>query len=292
MNSANPRLKTVNVQVSWIDRTGSNIGGTPCSDLTANQCVMLNATIARVMPELEGTVALAAYVDSTGAPTRLPTPSNRNLTIPYLAVNFGNGTSAWMPPQALGGNVVWLFDNATALITACTTTASSNSALTIANSSNNCSGKFQLLSGYVAFGAANFATLSAAQQVAEALNPTGTALASSVTLTQTFPSSSTVGCLVAAPQAGIASTAYYCAVPVSSSSTPALSWSGSTAVGGLTGAPTVCRYTTTASPVSNSQHPLAYATVNTPLAQQNFLVLPTASACPGVIAGAITTVSP
>ena len=81
-------------------------------------------------------------------------------------------------------------------------------------------------------------------------------------------------------------------MPVSAVSVPARAWSGSSQVGGLAGAPVVCRYTGIAAPIPNALHPLAYALVNVPLAQQNFLVLPNGSACPGPLSATLTTVSP
>ena len=277
-DSVAPRLKSLRVTVGWLDRTG------------ALQGVELNTATTRIMPEFAATVALASNIDVNGMPTR--GPQGRNVTIPATAVDFGNGTSGFIPPQAPGGNVVWLMNNSTALISACTLV---NAALPLTLANVNvagCTGTLQLLSGFVAFGAANFAALNPAQQLAEALSPSGVVQASTVSLTQTFPAAGAVACNSAAPLAGVSTVAYFCAVPVQSNSVPPLAWSGSSQVGGLAGAPVVCRYTGIAAPVPNALHPLNYSLVSGPLVQQNFLVLPLGSACPGPLSATLTTATP
>jgi hypothetical protein len=271
MNLANPRLKTVNVQVSWIDRTGANIGGTPCTDSTANQCVILNATMARVMPELEGTVALAAYVDANGLPTRPPTPANRNLSIPFQAVDLGNGTSSFTPPGTSG--IAWIFDNTTGVIT-------------ITGDTLCGSGNCYLLSGYV-----QFATGTVPDGRSE--SPSSAALALSVRVNQTTSASGgflrTVNCYT-----GLSSNyvSYYCAIPAAATSP--FVWFGRSELYGLllssaladTTASNfkVCRYTPERGVVNgvdkgdfpstgNVGHPLDYAAAKAALINQNFLVI-------------------
>ncbi len=272
-----PRLKTLRVTVSWADRT------------SANQSVELNTAIARIMPELGGTLALAANVGADGVPTR--GAYGRNPAIPTPAVNFGNGTSGYIPPGRVGADqTAWLFSNVTGVITFCITglldnTALANYAATHPAAPNPlvCNGSpGLLLSGYVAFASDG--------TVAHALIPDGAAVATGVAVDVTFPAASTVDCYSQAPQG--AYVAYFCAIPISAASNPPSVWSGSGRLLALPGAPQVCRYTTTLVPVPNSQHPLAYANVATALSQQNFLVIPAGDLCPGVLAGNSTAVSP
>jgi type II secretory pathway pseudopilin PulG len=278
-DSDDPRLKTLRVTVSWADRT------------SANQSVELNTAIARLMPELGGTLALAANVGANGVPTRIPMPSGRNLNIPVQAVDFGNGTSGYIPPGRPGGDqTAWLFSNVTGVITFCTTGLLDNTALANYAATHPaapdpfvCNGSpGLLLSGYVAFASDG--------TVAHALIPDGAAVATGVAVDVTFPAASTVNCYSQAPQG--AYVAYFCAIPISAASNPPSVWSGSSRLLALPGAPQVCRYTTTVVPVRNSEHPLAYANVATALSQQNFLVIPAGDLCPGVLAGNSTAVSP
>jgi type IV pilus modification protein PilV len=109
-NSANTE-KWVNVMVDWTDRTG-----TP-------QRVQLFSVISKYDPQDLG--ALSAYVPgSVGSQLR---PKNRNINVPYPAVNLascpgGTGAcSAFTPPP---GNVIYVFDNNSGNITgSCTPVA-------------------------------------------------------------------------------------------------------------------------------------------------------------------------
>ena len=166
-DSTDPRLKTLQVSVGWLDRAG------------ATQSVVLNTSIARIMPELSGTLALAADVDANGVPTR--GAHGRNPAIPYPAVNFGNGTSGYIPPgRADGDATAFRFDNLTALITLCTTAVASNALLT-ASSQLTCTSATCL----AALRNGRFRRRPARLQ--RQLNPSGTAQSVQVGLIQTFP---------------------------------------------------------------------------------------------------------
>jgi len=281
-DSDEPRLKTLRVQVSWADRTG------------APQIVELNTSITRIMPELAATVALPSNIDVNGMPTG---GLGRNASIPSPAVDIRNGTSGYIPPGRVGGDqTAWVFNNLTGVVQLCTSVVASNAALAAAVAAAIAAGqdpanlnlfvcagsKALLVSGYVAFGTAG--------TVAQALNPGGALQAVTVSINQTFPAAAVVSCYTDAPQGS--AVPYVCAVPVTAVSVPANAWSGSGQVNGLAGAPTVCRYTGIAAPVPNWLHPLPYSLVSGPLVQQNFLVLPNGSLCPGPLAANLTTASP
>ncbi len=279
-DSDDPRLKTLRVTVSWADRTAA--ANAP------NQSVELNTAIARIMPELGGTLALAANVGADGTPQRGGLARNPN--IPTPAVNFGDGTSGYIPPGRPGGDqTAWLFSNVTGIITFCTTvlldnTSLANYAATHPGAPNPfvCNGSpGLLLSGDIAFASDG--------TVAHALIPDAVAVAASVAVNVTFPAVSVVNCYSQAPQG--AYVAYFCAIPISAASNPPSVWTGASGVLALPGAPQVCRYTTTAMPVPNSQHPQTYTNVATALSQQNFLVIPAGDLCPGLLAGNSTAVS-
>jgi Tfp pilus assembly protein PilV len=258
-------LKHVTVKVEWFDRRS----------LSVAQSVELSTAVHGVAPELAATLSLPANGGPTsGAGGRLP-------TIPWAAVPLGNGTSGFVPPQAAGGNVVWVINNLTGLFTVCTIR---NLALplTPSNISGCSSFRYQFVSGYV-----NFANNgSGAATAADALSPSGTAFAVQVQLVQTAPAALAVGpvCFTESPVLGLRSLAYFCAVPVSDTrSLPP--WSGYSYVTGV-GLPVApapgdfatCRYTTVRQnfptpPLANVQHPRAYLNVDEPLAGQNFLVV-------------------
>jgi Tfp pilus assembly protein PilV len=270
-----PRMKTLRVTVNWADRTAASG--------TTNQSVELNTAIARIMPELGGTLALAGGVTASGLPTR--GPNGRNASIPLDAVNFGSGTSGYIPPnRPVGDQTAWLFNNATGLITVCTTVIATNAALNSPTQLSCGSGTAWLLAGTVNFGAAG--------TVAEAISPSGTAQTVQVGLTQTFPSAvSAPACYTTAVQTGVSFVRYFCAVAVSSSSSPASSWSGYSYVSGASilnpgaslpvasGTLMTCRYTLTRSDavvpaITNAQHPRAYLNAAASLVAQNFLLVP------------------
>ncbi|MDE2565896.1 MAG: hypothetical protein KGL50_08905 [Burkholderiales bacterium] len=271
-DSTDPRMKALQVTVSWTDRTGGA------------QSVVLRTTLARLAPEVAGSVALAADVGADGVPTRWG--RGRNPNIPRPAVNFGDGSSGYIPPgRPAGDTTAFRFDNLSAMITLCSTAVASNELLSTSSQLVCTAGKAWPLAGVV-----NFASAGTA---AQAVAPSGAAQVVAVALTQTFPGTG-VGapaCYTTPPTTGGASSlAYLCAVPVATRSLPGLAWSGFSYVAGarITGAAggySVCRYT--AGPpavtsrgdlvvpaIANFQHPRAYRLVAGPLSSQNFLVVP------------------
>jgi type II secretory pathway pseudopilin PulG len=289
-----PPFKTLVVDVSWIDR--SNV----------SQTVRLSTAIAAVPPELAGTLSVRA----NGVPTQQP--GGRNPSIPLAAKDLGDGTSGLRPPQDPGDGVVWVFDNTTGLITTCSTTAASTSALALGNINACTDGRSQLLSGFVRFALPNDPgpppTSAPIQPVAaDAELPSSTAQLVGVQVLQTAPSEGTVECF---EELSPLSVSYFCAVPVASGTDPP-TWSGRSLVGGLSLATSltdatesryrVCRYTpvrdchpavasfvwgapgttlacTGSDPTPkrrflNVDHPLDYANASAPLSNQNFLVI-------------------
>jgi type IV pilus modification protein PilV len=90
------RFRWINVIVSWADRAGQS------------QQIQLASAISDGDPSDIGLLGVTRRVSSTLR------PKNRNINIPYPAVNLAGGqTSAFMPPP---GNTVFTFDNVTGLV--------------------------------------------------------------------------------------------------------------------------------------------------------------------------------
>jgi type IV pilus modification protein PilV len=90
------RFRWINVIVAWADRTGQP------------HQVQLASAISDGDPSDIGLLGVTRRVSSTLR------PKNRNINIPYPAVNLAGGqTSAFMPPP---GNTVFTFDNVTGLV--------------------------------------------------------------------------------------------------------------------------------------------------------------------------------
>jgi hypothetical protein len=262
-----PSLKTLRVDVGWTDRNG------------VPQNVRLSTAIHGVAPELGGTLS----VRPNGFPTSKA--GGRHAAIPWNAVPLGDGTSGFIPPQPTGGTVAWLFNNATGLIQICTLLDPTLSVTRL--NFGNCSGRAQLLTGFV-----NFASNANTQATAtNAMSPTGTPFLVQVKVQRTSPSALTVdasnGCFMGlAAVDGPSVVEYFCAIAVDPDLTQPALWSGYAIVTSpdlpivpVVGGFSTCRYThpnARANPpgvVSNVQHPRAYTDVNGPLAGQNFLVV-------------------
>lgn len=282
-NPAEPRRKTVVVDVEWQDRNGDM------------QTVRLSTTIAAIPPELAGTLSLP----DAGTPTRMPRA--RHPAVPVVAKDLGDGKSAFKPPGAPGGLVAWVFDNLTGMIVGvCTNVTTAQDALS-AGDVSSCSGNAL---GYPLSGFVRFATGSTQPTAADAENPAGSGLALNVELVElagTGDPAPTFACYAGAPQTAIGAgdfVRYFCAVffPVG---TQAPVWSGISQLvpGGATpwviaedavdvaiDRYKVCRYTPAASDavsVPNRLHPRRYVDVGEqvdgviapPLTNQNFLVI-------------------
>lgn len=279
---ANPLRKSLVVDVTWPDRTGTT------------QSVRLSTLIAGVPP------AVGAGLGFPGAAD--PRHRGRHAAIPPTAVDQGNGTSRFDPPTGGGQPPVrWVFDNITGYIT-----KGCNLPLI---PPADCSGAFnaRLLAGYVAFATAGIQPSSP-----EAETPPSAAQAVGVQVLQTAPSAGAVTCYT---QQEPLFVAYFCAVPVDA--VAGNRWSGraevvTTAVLAASAPPAsspldvaatrqrVCRYTpvrgchpavgdtiwgsngATAScsaasapsrPMTNVEHPLNYLDLTESLINQNFLVI-------------------
>ncbi|MDE2437056.1 MAG: prepilin-type N-terminal cleavage/methylation domain-containing protein [Sphingomonadales bacterium] len=271
-NSVAPRMKMLQVVVSWLDRANNA------------QTATLSTTITRVTPDIAGTLGISADVGTDGVPTK--GPFGRNASIPTPAVSFGDGTSGYIPPNRPNGdNTAWLIKDTTGLVTICTTNLADNSLLNAANQLSCAGGaKAWLISGTV-----DFATNAAIATATDAIHPKGLPQAVQVGFQQTFPAPAAV-CYTTAPELNVAVpppyVSYVCAVVVSPASNPSMAWSGYSYVtgGNLTeaaGGHRVCRYTSLAANdtvqsghITNALHPNAYWHAGSGLAGQNFLVVP------------------
>ncbi len=251
--SDSPPMKTLKVTVTWQDR----------ADTT--QEVVLNTTIARVAPEVSGSLS----VPGNGAPARQP--MGRHIAIPPGAIERPDGTSIFTPPQTNPGNVVsYVFNNISGLITQ------------ICNNNRCTSSKAQLVSGFLRF--ALPPQLTGQPSAVDALNPRSnwTQLAALPQLAVAYTTSSAgsgnescfIGITSIDPNAPLE---YFCVLPLYETlNDPAPTWSGRAAFGPSPGliADTatessasklrVCRY-------FDLQGTGNYAAINGPLSLQNYL---------------------
>ena len=299
-NAAQNR-KTVQVLVTWTDRTGTQ------------QEVRFSTEIHRSPPEL----AAALIIPGSGTVTQRP--GGRHPTIPRQAVLNPNGTSSFSPPG--GGSTVWIFDNSTGVIKQNCTTVGPTTTCTYA----------RFVSGYV-----SFATGSSQPTSADSESPSGNALPAFTTTPPTaglairltvpaMPPSPPLCFHEQLPGSPLPTKtiAYYCAVFVETSSLAVSDWTKQSSgiwsgqsmlidpwptptttpptqptmpaapTFGDTGAPPpayqVCRYTsqlnnnavgTGTPPLTNDDHPSLYAGVDHNLVNQNFLVIRAPFGCP------------
>ena len=260
-----PPMKIVQVAVAWTDRTGTL------------QTVQLGTVVAGITPALAGTLAVPSSSLLAGS-----APTGRNRNIPAAAVQIEGGKSAFKPPQAASGTVVWVFDNLSGLISTCAQIDLAQPLVAV--NIGGCAGQAQLVQGFV-----NFANPAILASATEAVAPTGPAFAVTVQVIRTAPAALIVGpgsgCFTSSPVISQPYVEYFCAVPavgpavgaspqwsgysiVTSESLPAVS-----VVGGLS----TCRYTSVRSdtpdpPIANVRHPRAYVNSNSALLNQNFLV--------------------
>lgn len=267
--SADPRYKSLLVDVSWEDRTGQT------------QTIRLASNLFGEDPGLAGTLGVPANTSV------VVNPENRHPAIPRDAtpVAGDSGKSQFTPPGA-GDGVRWTFDNSTGFITR------------ICTAPDTCTDiSARLLAGFVQFSL----TDSPNSEIPD--SPRLPDL--QVRVIQTLPAAQagTVECYEDATPTSY--VAYYCAVPVGTST----SWDGSSELYGadisttsLAGTYRVCRYTpytdrhrTVPSEMSNEEHPQFYVRVTSSLINQNFLVIRTvdgdgdAISCP--VDGGLTPVN-
>ena len=277
-----PPMKTLAVTVSWDDRNGQP------------QIVLLNSVIAGVAPELAGSLAVPA----NGVAGRQPL--GRNRAIPALAKDLGS-VSGFMPPQAAGGGVTWVFNNVSGLITGMCNLSGRTTATLVAADVAACSANTlaQLMRGYV-----QFAAIGSVPDAAEAQTPTGVPkdLDVSLSLTSAQAHPAPPACYDDAPAVAFAAVpgsavSYYCAIFSNASGL----WSGRSrvvasgwAIGTAAGQFKICRYTLLAADnpanARNADHPLEYTEAGSAayasLIGQNFLVILASHSCPSDVAAA------
>jgi Tfp pilus assembly protein PilV len=281
-----PGMKSIQVEVSWVDRTGQI------------QSVTLNSIIAAADPALSGILTMAPGSGGGGLPAT--PPLGRNPAIPVQAKDLGNGKSGFKPP-APGGTVVWVFDNQTGVIVGvCNTVTTGQADLTqadVSSCSNNSNGL--PLSGFV-----RFSTGTTQPTAADAEFPASTALNLAVvlTLSSTGHASPDHVCFSNAPLSASTtrfSIRYYCAILFNANAVPV--WSGISTLTPLAfvfdlppgyvpweiaddaadaraSRYRVCRYTPATSDaqvIPNQWHPRTYTNVTAleQLTNQNFLVI-------------------
>lgn len=188
--------KTVSVDVTWLDRAGQT------------QSVRLSTAVTAVRPELGATLALPPEGGSI-----VRSPRGRNAAIPVSAIDQGDGTSRFTPPGI--GAPSWIFNNNNGFIESACTGASC-----VAFNA-------RLVTGFVTFstGTTQPSAAMAADPTNVSVNPANAASAVEVVVQQTSPTTATIGCYED-PQPTF--LAYFCAVPVDSTST--YTWSGRTEV--------------------------------------------------------------
>ena len=246
VNSVEPQMKTLTVDVRWDDRTGQA------------QSLLITTGIAGTPPELAGTLSLPPSGQSN-SPIR-----GRNSGIPPTAIDRGDGTSSFAPPGAAGTS--WIFSNVSGLIT--------QVCVELACTDVNA----RLLTGFVLFATG---PTQPTPELGEL--PTSDSFAVHVQVDQTAPSPLTVDCFEeTAPRY----VQYFCAVPVgvglrwSGKSTLSSLPLASSIADPSSGLFRVCRYTPVRNghpvvgpAISNQEHPLDYASVDAGLINQNFLVI-------------------
>jgi Tfp pilus assembly protein PilV len=262
-----PRLgKALGVSVTWEDRTGQP------------QRVDLSTMIAGISPELSSTLTVP------GAGDVIQQTQGRKGGIPIGAKDLGGGRSGWIPPGATPG-VAWVFNNATGVITLCTTTATAVADLiydTGTPGSNNvvCTTNYAMyVSGFLRY-ALDYTQPTPANAANPPSQPADSPAANLVTVQAdyTLAGPQVQACYVSNVNSGSPFTPSYtqfnCAVPALLIPNVPLSWTGSLKFGPATLFSTslsesaaslmkACRYHAAAS----------YAAQTEPLANQNFLLI-------------------
>lgn len=268
--TVSPETRGLLVEVSWLDRSNQT------------QTVRLNSAVAGLAPDLSASLVLSTATDPAVA------PQNRNRAIPRSAVpvpvSVCTGCSGYVPPGQSGSiREAWMFNNLTAEITVCTTSATTTADLSSNSTVTSCgTGRSLLLSGFVRQAPnGSPATNSAA-------NPQGPNRTFAMSVNRTSPTpTANVSCFLDAPLSPSNAVPYVCAIPLPTGSS---NWSGNVDFNGGDLAShlgdndsdefKVCRYYTAA---SSSLH---YANVGAALINQNYLIIQagnsgTTFSCPG-----------
>lgn len=264
-----PKMKSVQVTVSWLDRRTASTGQA--------ESVLLTSNIAEVAPELMASIGLPGDRSVTQR------PRGRHRSIPVGAGPGPTGdTSSYAPPGAPPG-ISWTFLNSSGRIT----------------SVCSAPGVCVLAPGFLVSGYIQFIDPLTPPTPGLGENPNGSAASFpsiGMRVALTFPAAPAEppACFVSSATQGLA---YFCFVPTDSGTGV---WSGSTELTGPTFSATesdpsassykVCRYTpipASHTPAGgNAAHPLNYTAVNSSLTNQNFLffvggIAGVANTCPG-----------
>ena len=250
--------RTLMVTVSWEDRAGQT------------QSVRLATVIAGVEP------ALAASLVTGANPDVIVAPRGRHRGIPPSAVPVGVGRSGYVPPgQSDGGpRVAWVFNNATGVITLCSTSVVNTSELpgTGSGGSSSINATCGTNEALLLTGAVRFATDgNPADSPTSMANPTGTETPFAAQLNQvlTDGSLSTVSCFI---QPVINNEAqYFCAVPIV---TGGNGWTGSLAfVSPLVLASPASSVSASEYRVCRYQAPASYTNIKSSTLSQNYALI-------------------
>jgi Tfp pilus assembly protein PilV len=242
-------MKSIQVDVSWVDRAGER------------QSVTLSSVIAGVEPGMSGVLSVVPG----GVPVRQPL--GRNPVVPPAAVDVGGGRSAYRPPGAPDTTVL-VFDNLSGVITSVCAFPADGDPAELVNAENCFEQPSWLIGGFVrfSFGPNPNATTPTDEQIPLGMYAiaTGDAFANGE-------------CFVAPVQdPKLTYTSYLCRVPQSAGTT----WTGRV----LLGPPLdlalydVCRYSN-GNP-GNFNHPVVYTGLDRSLGNQNMLVVDQDVACP------------
>jgi Tfp pilus assembly protein PilV len=134
--TAGTNMKTLLVEVTWVDRSGTT------------QSVHFDTVITAVVPGIGGTLSVPAF----GTPTRQPL--DRNIGIPIGAQPIDGNRSVFRPTSGGSAALAWVFDNVTGFIVSqCRAADTSLMATITSRDLSQClTVKFLPLSGYVRFG--------------------------------------------------------------------------------------------------------------------------------------------
>ncbi|MDY0745844.1 hypothetical protein SNE35_15090 [Paucibacter sp. R3-3] len=262
--------RAVNITIQWLDRANES------------QFVSIDSFISRADPGLSAALSIAPVYTATQRP-----PNGKTL-LPPGARDLSNGTSA-LKPQ-IGGTIAWVFNNLSGMITGvCTVPAgTATSALQLSDLSSCTVTSATYLGGYIRFSATVPPVSDTPNSTALPLHMV---LATYSGATTSLP---TYQCFDDAPAAAVTTQSfvnYSCIVYPSGTATingvvntPV--WSAQLDIADITLGGNdwkVCRYSADYDgngTTGNSEHPLNYSNVYTPLLNQNFLVVKAAQTCP------------
>jgi type II secretory pathway pseudopilin PulG len=190
------RFRWIDVAVQWLDRTG------------ATQRIALSTVISDGAPGELGFLTTGR----NGVPTTLR-PKNRNINIPYPAVNLAGGqTSAFIPPP---GNTLFVFNNESGnVLQRCTSVSTIVLTENMTTSGLTCTTfttQAYVLSGYIRFKTGNGGNSDATRlTIADPLSLTDATRALVATDPAQAPSATTSPVLITSTNTGHAPSAYEC----------------------------------------------------------------------------------